>query len=196
MMKLRFLLVAPALSMALACGDHDAPTAPADSIEDISEAEVLAATHFDELTDEQKAAVRAALQKARAAIARIRASLRAGEISRAEAHRLAGAVHDALIAELEDVLTPEQLDRLTRPGDQRPPDLGLTEEQKAELLELRRDLALFAATLRRRVVNGELSAQEARAELRAAVRRFNAAACAILTAEQRDRFGFCRAAGG
>jgi hypothetical protein len=195
------LFVAMALLMSFACSGSNTPAAPEDEafdaavIEDISEAEVLSASHVSDLSDEQKAQVRAAFQEAREALAAIRADLRAGTITREEARARAQEVHEELIETLESILTEEQLERLR---NHRPHDRGdpLTPEQLRQIHALRDDLAAYARSLRQQVHEGDITAAEARDLLRQAVRRFNAAVCEILTEDQRGRERFCAAAGG
>ena len=201
--NLALLFVALALPLTFACGGSNTPAAPegevndgdfmdGDVIEDISEAEVLSASHLSDLSDEQKAQVRAAFQEAREALAAIRAELRAGTITREEARARAQQVHETLIEQLESILTEEQLERLRNRHDRGD---ALTPEQLRQIHELREDLAAYARSLRQDVHDGEITAEEARDLLRQAVRRFNAAVCEILTEGQRARERFCAAAG-
>jgi Spy/CpxP family protein refolding chaperone len=188
------IFAALALALSFACGGSNMPTASEDDvIEQISEEEILSASHFSDLSDDQKARLRAALQEARQALAAIRADLRAGTITREEARVRARQVHDALIEKLESLLTEEQLERLRNRHDRGD---ALTPEQLRQIHALRQDLAAFARSLRDQVHDGTLTAEEAREELRAAVRRFNAAVCGILNAGQRGWERFCAAAGG
>lgn len=198
--NLSFLFTALALPLALACGDASAPNAPTASelvIEDVSEAEILADLDLDDLTEEQRAALRAAIHEAHLAIMEIRRAFNAGEITLEEARARARAVHQALIATLSTILTPEQLEDFLRPPiGPHPPGLDLTEEQRAQIMALRQDLAAFVHSLAEQVHSGEITGEEARGQFFAALRRFHAAVCAILTPEQQANSPFCRAAGG
>jgi len=199
--NLAIVFAALALPLALACGGSTAPTAPDAVIEDISEAEIVAASHLSDLTEDQRAALRAAFQEARAKIAALRARHQAGELTNEEARAIARQIHAELLAAIEAILTPEQLAQHRhplgpRPGPHRPPDLGLTDDQLAQINVLRQQLAAFGRSLAAKVHGGELTGVEARAQMRDAVRRFNAAVCAILTAEQQGQARFCAAAGG
>jgi hypothetical protein len=102
-------------------------------------------------------------------------------------------VHEALIEQLESILTEEQLERLRNRHHDR--GEALTPEQLRQIHELRADLAAYARSLREQIHDGDLTAAEARELLRTAVRRFNAAVCEILTEGQRARERFCAAAG-
>ena len=195
--NLALLFGALALPLAIACGDSN-PAAPELDIEDVSDTEaIVTADHLASLSDEQRAAVRAAFAEAHQAIARILRGHRAGDLTREEAHALARQVHDALLQKLSTILTPEQLDALRngphhRP-DSRPDPLQLTEEQKAQILALSQALGTFVRDLRSQLESGQITAGEARAQLRAAVQRFNASVCGLLTADQQSRAPFCSA---
>lgn len=192
--KLAIFFSALALPLALAC-DSTAPTAPGDAgIEAISEAQVLAGVNIDGLTDEQKAALRAAFQEARQALERIRHALRAGEITREQAIADARQIHQRLMEAIASILTPEQLEQL-RHHPQGPGDLGLTEEQIAQLRALHEAYTAFVRSLREQVQNGAISAEDARAQLRAKARELRVAMCGVLTAEQQSQVPFCAAAG-
>jgi hypothetical protein len=200
--NLAILFAALALPLALACGESSGPTATNAVIEDISEAEILASAHLSDLTEEQRAALAAAFRDARAKIAALRARHQAGELTNQEAMAIARQIHAELLAAIESILTPEQLASHRPPlggpppGPHRPPDLGLSEDQLAQINALRQELAAFGRSLAAKVQSGELTGVEARAQMHAALRRFNAAVCAILTAEQQARAPFCGGAGG
>ena len=190
------LLALLALPLALACGGSSGPTATSTEneslIEDVSEAEILANIDLDDLTEEQRAAIRAAIHRAHLAIMEIRRALDAGEITLEEARAQAREVHEALLATLSTILTPEQLEELFPPFGPPPHRPGLTEEQREQIMELREDLADFLQSLARQVQSGEITGAEARAQFFAALSRFHAAVCEILTPEQRARFPFCQ----
>ena len=198
--NLAILFAALTLPLALACGGSSGPTATNAVIEDISEAEILASTHLSDLTEDQRAALSAAFAAARAKIAALRARHQAGELTDQEAMAIARQIHAELVAAIESILTPEQLASHRPPlggppHPHRPPDLGLTDDQLAQINALRQQLAAFGRSLAAKVQSGELTGLEARAQMHAALRRFNAAVCAILTAEQQTQAVFCSAGG-
>jgi Spy/CpxP family protein refolding chaperone len=186
---LALLLAAFALPLALACGGSSAPTETEPVIEDISEAEILEAAGASDLTEEQRAALRAAFEEARAAIAELRASYAAGEVTAAEATEIARQIHQDLLAAIQSILTPEQLDRFQH---QPPVPLFLTPEQRAAIAALFMRLAAYGRELQAQVENGEITALEARRLFFARAHDVRLLVCEILTPEQRTRFPFCQ----
>jgi Spy/CpxP family protein refolding chaperone len=179
---LALLFAALALPLALACGGSSAPTASTATdpvIEDVSEAEILEASGLSDLTEEQRAALRAAFEEARAKIAALRAQYAAGEITAAEATEIARQIHQELLAAIQAILTPVPL--------------FLTPEQRAQIAALFMRLAAYGRELQAQVESGEITAQEARRLFFARAHEVRLLVCEILTSEQRGRFPFCPA---
>lgn len=188
--------LALALSWASACSSGGGPTGPVDGagIEDISEAEIVAAADLSDLTDEQRARVREILESARAELRELRRAVRAGEIEPEAARERAREIHAETVEALSEILTEEQIeglfDRLRDRRDDRP-DLDLTEEQAAAIQQIRGELRETVQAIRAQVAAGELTGEEARALLRDAWVEAHAAICAVLTDEQAGEVRFC-----
>lgn len=189
-------LLVLALPLAAGCGDGGglatAPEPETLGFEGISAAEISASGFLDDLSDEDKAAIRAALQAARAEIRGIVADFRAGEITREEARAQIAAVHDRLIETLGQFLTDVQIERLLhhRPGHPRP-DLDLTDEQVAAFQALREEYHAFVQDVRQQVHQGEITAEEGRRLVRQKAHETRRAFCAILTPDQQGKVPFC-----
>lgn len=187
--------LALALTLVAACADSgDAPTGPepaALGFEDIPAAEIEASGLLNDLSEDDKAAVRAALQAARAEIRAIVARFRAGELGRDEARAEIRAVHDRLIESLGQFLTEEQIDRLLHHRHPHP-DLDLTDAQKRAIHALRAEFHAFVRDLRQQVQGGDLSAEEARHLVREKAHETRRALCAILDPHQQAKVPFCR----
>jgi Spy/CpxP family protein refolding chaperone len=147
---------------------------------------------FD-LDDAQRQAIADALARARAALADLRARWLAGEIGAAETVAEARAIRDALEAEIDAVLTPEQRAALDERRAAFHPGLELTEDQRAEIraiVDAWRVLVLETiADLRA----GELTPREAALALAEGAREARAAVCGVLDPEQRAFFPRCAA---
>jgi Spy/CpxP family protein refolding chaperone len=189
-----------ALPLALGCSDEsDLTTGPAGDLADleqlqISASEIAASEFLDDLSEEDKAAIRAALQAAREQIRAIIAQVRAGELSREEARVQIQAVHEELIAKLAEFLTDDQIDRLIdhlrdRRDDR--PDLDLTEEQLRQIRALHEEFRQFVREVRAQVENGDLAPAEARRLVREKAQQTRRAICGILTPEQQAQVRFC-----
>jgi len=191
-----------ALPLALGCSDEsNLATGPAGDLADleqlqISANEIVASEFLDDLSEEDKAAIRAALQAAREQIQAIIAQVRAGELSREEAQVQIQAVHEELIAKLAEFLTDEQIDRLLdhfrdRRDDR--PDLNLTEEQLRQIQALREEFHQFVREIRSQVENGDLAPEEARRLVREKAQQTRRAICGVLTPQQQAQVRFCHA---
>lgn len=184
------------LPWALACSSDAGPTGPADlaGIEEISEAEILAAGDLEGLTEEQREQVRDILRQARQELLRLRDAVRAGEVTPERARELAREIHERAIRRLSEFLTDEQIgglfDRLRERRHDRP-ELDLTEEQRAAIEALRVEFRAFVQAIREEVREGTLSAAEAREAIRAEWREMHEAICGILTEEQAGEVPFC-----
>jgi septal ring factor EnvC (AmiA/AmiB activator) len=189
-----------ALPLALGCSDEsDLTTGPAGDLADleqlqISASEIAASEFLDDLSEEDKAAIRAALQAANEQIRAIIAQVRAGELSREEARVQIQAVHEELIAKLAEFLTDDQigrlLDHLRDRRDDRP-DLDLTEEQLRQIQALHEEFRQFVREIRARVENGDLAPEGARRLEREKAQQTRRAICGILTPEQQAQVRFC-----
>lgn len=189
-----------ALPLALGCSDEsDLSTGPAGDLADleqlqISASEIAASEFLDDLSEEHKAAIRAALQAAREQIRAIIAQVRADELSREEARVQIQAVHEELIAKLAEFLTDDQiarlLDHLRDRRDDRP-DLELTAEQLRQIQALHEEFRQFVREIRAQVENGDLAPAEARRLVREKAQQTRRAICGILTPEQQAQVRFC-----
>jgi hypothetical protein len=186
-----------AVIVTAACSDGAPATAPdqdaGDSFEQISAGEIADAAFLDDLSDEDRAAIREAFRSAIEEIRGILARLRAGEIDRPEARALIEALQVELIGTLSEFLTEEQIERLIegRFGHDRP-DLGLTDEQLRRLRDLKVECRQRVARVVQAVEAGELTAREGRRQVREIAHECRRAACRILEPEQRDKVPFCR----
>ena len=201
-MRVRSTLAALALALplALGCSDEgDLTTGPAGDLADleqlqISASEIAASEFLEDLSEEDKAAIRAALQAAREQIRAIIAQVRAGELSREEAELQIQTVHEELIAKLAEFLTDDQIKRLLdHLRDQRDdrPDLDLTEEQLRQIQALHEEFRQFVREIRARVENGDLAPEEARRLVREKAQQTRRAICGVLTPEQQAQVRFC-----
>ncbi len=181
----------------VACSDSGGgPTAAQDpGFEDVSAGEIATAAGLADLTDADRAAVRQILMQAHLEILQVLRRFRAGEIDRQAAHDEVQAIHDRAIDQLAQYLTDAQIDRLQgsirdhRPHDR--PDLGLTDDQIADLRAIQHAFHDFVQELHRKVQAGQVRPEDARMQLREAARRARAAACDVLTGEQRAMVPFC-----
>ena len=195
---MRRIGLALAVVLTAACGDGGAPaTAPdpdaGDGFELISAGEIVDAAFLDDLSDEDRAAIREALRSAVQEIRGILARLRAGEIDRVEARALIEAVHLDLIETLSEFLTEEQIERLLqgRFGHDRP-DLDLTDEQRRRLAALREECRERVARVIEAVRDGDLTAREGRRRVREIAHECRGEACGVLEPEQQAKVPYCR----
>lgn len=194
---MRYIGFVLAVVLTAACSDGGSPaTAPETGagFELISAGDIVDAAFLDDLSDEDRAAIREAVRSAAAEIRDILARLRAGEIDRAAARALVEAVHLELIGTLSEFLTEEQIERLLdgRLGADRP-DLNLTEEQRRRLAALREECRDRVARVIQGVREGDLTAREGRRRVREIARECRHEACGILEPEQQAEVPFCRA---
>ena len=184
--------------LTAACSEGGAPaTAPdreaGDGLEIISAGEIADAAFLDDLSDEDRAAIREALRSAVEEIRGILARLRAGEIDRAGARALIEAVHVGLIGTLSEFLTEEQIERLIqgRFGHGRP-DLGLSDEQLRQLRALKAGCRERVARVVEAVKTGEITAREGRWRVREIAQQCRRESCSVLEPEQQAKVPFCR----
>lgn len=159
----------------------------------IAASEVGAVELAFDLDDAQRQAIADALARARAALADLRGRWLAGEIGAEATVAEARAIGDALEAEIDAVLTPEQRAALDARRAAFHPGLELTEDQRAEIraiVDAWRVLVLETiADLRA----GELTPREAALALAEGAREARAAVCGVLDPEQRASFPRCAA---
>jgi DNA-binding MarR family transcriptional regulator len=194
---MRRLGLALAFVLTAACSDGGPATAPdldaGDDFELIEAGEIVDAAFLDDLSDEDRAAIREALRSAAEEIRGILARYRAGEIDRAGARELIEGVHLGLIETLSGFLTEDQIERLLRGrfGDDRP-DLDLTDEQRRQLAALREECRERVRRVIQAVREGDLTAREGRRRVREIAHACRREACGILDETQRERVPFCR----
>ena len=199
----RFLVLALLVALpAAACSDDDNPAAPDLGFEQISESELVAAGYLDDLSDEDRAAIRAILQAAHDELREIHRAVRAGTLTGEEARTQARQIHEDTIDALSAYLTEEQVARLLHRLHDGPPNgppagprpgLALTDDQRAALALLQEEYRAFVTDLRARMQAGTVTAEEARDEVREQAQALRAAICdEVLTETQREQAPFCR----
>ena len=195
---MRRIGLALAVVLTAACSDGGAPvTAPdreaGDGLEIISAGEIADAAFLDDLSEEDRAAIREALRSAVEEMRGILARLRAGEIDRAGARALIEAVHVGLIGTLSEFLTEEQIERLIqgRFGHGRP-DLSLSDEQLRQLRALKAACRERVARVVEAVKAGEITAREGRLRVREIAQQCRRESCSVLEPEQQAKVPFCR----
>ena len=195
---MRRIGLALAVVLTAACSDGGAPaTAPdrdaGNGFEIISAGEIADAAFLDDLSAEDRAAIRAALRSAVEEIRGILARLRAGEIDRARARAHIEAVHVGLNGTISESLTVELNERLSqgRFAHARP-DLDLTDEQLRGLRALKAECRERVARVVEAVRTGEITAREGRWRVREIAQRCRRESCSLLEPEQRAKVPFCR----
>ena len=159
----------------------------------VAGSEIATSGYLGELTEEQRAGVRAAFERAHASLADIRSRLQAGAIDREQAAAEARAVHELLLEELGQFLTPEQIRELRDRRPHRPwhADLRLTPEQAREIRGIWNALHDALQQIARQLHAGGIGRDEARLLARQATSRAHAAICDVLTEEQAAKVPFC-----
>lgn len=193
------LALAGVLATAWACsGDGSGPVGGGDAAEvqefaAVAGSEIAASGYLGDLTEEQREGVRAAFERAHASLADIRSRLRAGAIDREQAAAEARAVHDLLLEELGQFLTPEQIRELRDRRPHRPwhADFRLTPEQAREIRGIWNALLDALQQIARALHAGEIGRDEAHLLARQATSRAHAAICDVLTEEQAAKVPFC-----
>ena len=195
--KVRVALVGM-LAIASACSDGAGPAGTSEP-EDVPElaavagSEIATSGYLGELTDEQREGVRAAFERAHATLADIRSRLRAGAIDREAAAEEARAVHEQLLDDLSEYLTPEQIAELRDRRPHRPwhPDFRLTPEQAREIRSIWNALHAELHEIARLLHAGEIGRDEAHRLARQVTARAHAAICDVLTEVQSEKVRFC-----
>lgn len=193
------LAIAGMLAFAWACSGEGSGPVGGDELAEVPEfaavagSEIAASGYLGDLTDEQREGVRAAFERAHAALADIRSRLQAGAIDRGQAMAEARAVHELLLEELGAFLTPEQIRELRdrRPGRPWHPDFRLTPEQAREIRVIWNALHQELHEIARQLHAGEIGREEARLLARQATARAHAAICDVLTEQQAAKVRFC-----
>jgi hypothetical protein len=159
----------------------------------VAGSEIATSGYLGELTEEQRAGVRAAFERAHASLADIRSRLQAGAIDREEAAAEARTVHELLLEELGQFLTPEQNRELRDRRPHRPwhADFRLTPLQAREIRGIWNALHDALQQIARQLHAGEIGRDEARLLARQATSRAQAAICDVLTEEQAAKVPFC-----
>ncbi len=193
------LALAGVLAFAGACSDDGTgPVGTGEPVEipefaAVAGSEIATSGYLEGLTDEQREAVRAAFERAHDALADIRSRLRAGAIDREQAAAEAEAVHELLLDELAQFLTPEQIAELRDRRPHRPwhRDFRLTPEQAREIRGIWNALHDALHQIARELHAGEIGREEAHLEARQATARAHQAICDVLTEEQAAKVPFC-----
>ncbi|HJR54418.1 MAG TPA: hypothetical protein VJ982_11990 [Gemmatimonadota bacterium] len=193
------LALAGMLAFAGACsGEGSGPVGSTEPVEvpefaAVAGSEIAASGYLGDLTDDQREAVRAAFERAHASLADIRSRLQAGAIDRAQAAVEARAVHEQLLEELSQFLTPEQIAELRDRRPHRPwhADFRLTPEQAREIRGIWNALHDALHQIARELHAGEIGREEARLQARQATARAHQAICDVLTEEQAAKVSFC-----
>lgn len=157
----------------------------------IAASEVGAVDIAFDLDEAQRDAIADAVGRARAALADLRARWLAGEIGAEATVAEARAIRDALEAEIDAVLTPEQRAALDARRAAFHRGLELTEEQRAEIRAI---VDAWHALVLETIADlraGELTPREVATALAEGAREARAAVCGVLDPEQRALFPRC-----
>lgn len=146
-----------------------------------------------ELEEGQRQAISEALARARAALADLRLRWRTGEIGSAETVAEARAIRQTLEAEIAAALTPEQLAELEARRSAFHPDLGLTEEQRAQIRAIVDDWRALVLETVRDLREREATPREAAEILFDGARAARTAVCGVLDPDQQALFPRCEA---
>ena len=146
-----------------------------------------------ELDEEQRQTIADALDRARAALADLRLRWRAGDIGSAETVAEARAIRQTLEAEIAAVLTADQLAELEARRAAFLPDLGLTDEQRAQIRGIVDDWRALVLETARDLRADELSLREAAGILFDGARAAQTAVCGVLDPDQQALFPRCEA---
>jgi len=141
----------------------------------------------------QRQAIAEAIARARDALADLRARWRAGEIGAAETVAEARAIRQTLDAEIEAVLTAEQLAEIEARRAAFRPGLELTDGQRAAIQAIVDDWRVLVLETLRGLRAEELTLREAGQALVEGAREARAAVCDVLEPEQRTLLGRCAA---
>ena len=160
---------------------------------EIAGSEVGALELAFDLEEGQREAISEALARARAALADLRVRWRAGEIGSAETVAEARAIRETLDAEIAAVLTPEQLAELEARRAAFLPDLGLTDEQRAQIRGIVDDWRALVLDTARDLRENELTPREAAGILFDGARAARTAVCGVLDPDQQALFPRCEA---
>jgi hypothetical protein len=193
------VVLAALLATAWACnGESSGLTAgPAADLgpafREVSASEIATTGYLGDLTEEERAGVRASFERAHASLADIRARFAAGTLDREDAIEEARAVHARLQEELAAFLTVDQIRELRDRRHPRPwlTDLRLTTEQAREIRAIWNALHDELAEIARKLHAGELRPEEARALAHQVTQRAQSAICDVLNESQAAKVRFC-----
>jgi len=160
---------------------------------EIAGSEVGALELAFELDEGQREAISEALARARAALADLRLRWRTGEIGSAETVAEARAIRHTLDVEIAAVLTADQLAELEARRAAFLPDLGLTDEQRAQIRGIVDDWRALVLETARDLRESELSPREAAEILFDGARAARTAVCGVLDPDQQALFPRCEA---
>ncbi len=146
-----------------------------------------------ELDEGQRQAISEALAGARAALAELRLRWLTGEIGSAETVAEARAIRQTLDAEIAAALTSEQLAELEARRAAFLPDLGLTDEQRAQVRAIVDDWRALVLDTARDVREREMTPREAAEALLDGARAARSAVCGVLEPDQQALFPRCDA---
>jgi Spy/CpxP family protein refolding chaperone len=206
---LRTILLSGLVAFALACGGSSpSPVGPLDGPEigapavsaeidqtdaRIAASEIGAAGVVFDLEEGQRQAIDDALARARTALADLARRWLAREIPAEAAVAEARAIRDALDAEIEAILTPEQLAELEARRAAFHPGLELTEEQRAEIRAIVDRWRVLVLETLEGLRDRTLTLEDAARALLEGRRAAHAAFCAVLEPDQLEIFPGCAA---
>ncbi|HET6363127.1 MAG TPA: hypothetical protein VFH11_13885 [Gemmatimonadota bacterium] len=197
-----------ALAGLLACGEGNSPLGAEDPP---ATPEALAAAELEiagreiagsemgaleltfDLQEGQRQAIGDALTRARDALLDLRLRWRSGEIGSAETVAEARAIRDTLDAEIGAALTPEQIRLIEARRAAFPPDLALTDEQRAAIRAIVDDWRALVLDMARDLRERELTPGEAAEILFDGARAARTAVCGVLDPDQQALFPRCDA---
>ena len=196
--------LAPLLITALACGGSSGspagpedPSAPPAAAEIALTGDLIAASEvgaiglaFD-LEAGQRQAIAVAIARARAALADLTARWLAGEIDAEATVAGARAIRAALDAEIEAILTPEQLAEIEARRAAFRPGLELTAEQHAAIQAIVDAWHVLVLETLQALRLGEITLAEAGRTLAEGARDARGALCGELEPDQLDVFPHC-----
>jgi hypothetical protein len=147
---------------------------------------------FD-LEEGQRQAIADALARAREALVDLRLRWRTGETGSAETVAEARAIRETLETEIAAALTPEQLALLEARRAAFLPDLGLTDDQRAQIRGIVDDWHALVLETARDLRERELTPREAAEILFDGGRAARTAVCGVLDLDQQALFPRCEA---
>jgi hypothetical protein len=157
----------------------------------IAASEVGAVGLAFDLEEGQREAIAEAIARARAALADLTRRWLAGEIGPEATVADARAIRAVLDAEIESILTPEQLAEIEARRAAFRPGLELTDDQRAEIQAIVDDWHVFVLETLQGLRERTLTLEEAGRALAEGARAARAAFCGVLEPDQLDVFPRC-----